>query len=164
MMMKYDNILLAALVLTLAACSGGSGSDPSSNNGHSTIPSDEAIADTSSLSTTEEASTSSLDLIAPDGFDFNATQEVQLQLNISSPAGEQAYVSVFTQYDAAKQMADYDTRVVMMPLPESKQLELNLNVPSYLDELWVEVWYSDKPESPIKTSVNIDSGVLLADL
>jgi hypothetical protein len=162
MMMKYDKILLAALVLTLAACSGGSGS--SSNNGHSTIPTDEAIADSSTLSTTEEASTSSLDLIAPDGFDFNATQEVQLQLNISSPAGEQAYVSVFTQYDGDKQMADYDTRVVMMPLPESKQLELNLNVPSYLDELWVEVWYSDKPESPIKTSVDIDSGVLLADL
>ena len=157
--MKYDKTLLTAWVIfTLVGCSGGSGT----NNDLSTISSDESSSSTTNVS--EQNPTSSLDLVAPEGFNFNATQQVQLQLSISSPAGEQAYVSVFTQYDDTQQMANYDTRVVMMPLPKSNQIELNLNVPSYLEELWVEVWYTDKPDSPIKARVDIHNGILLADL
>ena len=147
-------VLLATLII--AACSDAPSNSRPSNS------SDDSDSGTPHVS--EQNPTSSLDLVAPEGFNFNATQQVQLQLNISSPAGEQAYVSVFTQYDDTQQMANYDTRIVMMPLPESNKIELNVNVPSYLEELWIEVWYTDKPEQPIKTRVRIHAGVLLVNL
>ncbi len=163
--MKYDKIPLiicvALVTFSLIACSGGSGS---SANTDSESLNDKVVSDSAAPDSDELSLTSSLDLVAPEGFDFNATQDVQLQLSIDSPKGDQAYVSVYTSYNPITKMADYDSRIVLMPLPDSNQLELNLNVPSYLDELWVEVWYADEPDYPLKASVSIDSGLLIADL
>ena len=153
-------VLLATFIQI--ACSGGS--SLSSNTDSEPLSNDSIASDSAAPDSDELAITSSLDLVAPDGFDFNATQDVQLQLSIDSPARDQGYVSVYTRYDPITKMADYDSRIVLMPLPDTNQLELNLNVPSYLDELWVEVWYTDEPNSPLKASVNIESGLLIADL
>ncbi len=107
---------------------------------------------------------SSLELAAPEGFHFNATRAVQLRVSIPAPIGKRAYLSVYTHFDAENKMADYQTRVTMLPLPESMQLEVPLNLPSYLDEIWREVWYADQPEHPIKTKVTLNAELISVEL
>ena len=103
----------------------------------------------------QKSSSAAFSLYAPNGFDFSTDFWLDLQFTVSDPAGNQGYISIYTDYDAETGEVNRNSRIVFASLDEMHRYQQPLRLANHIDDLWVEVWYVDNPNQPIKTAVQL---------
>nr|WP_086938472.1 hypothetical protein [Thaumasiovibrio occultus] len=125
------NLFYTMMGVALVGCGGGDGDSPQGGGGPSPTP-------TVTVTQTE-------DLVAPEGFSYNATQAKVLQVDVSSQASGRAHLSVYsayTQNSAGDRVPDYNSRLVSLPLSNG-QAEVELTVANVTNDYLAEIWFYD---------------------
>lgn len=88
--------------------------------------------------------TSTSDLVAPDGFDYNPIESRSLNVDISAHSQQRAYLSVYRHYFEVdgKKIPDYGSRIAAVQL-DSGKASIDLSIADSEDDLLAEIWFYD---------------------
>lgn len=88
------------------------------------------------------------DLVAPDGFDYNPVSTQSIQVDISSYSTDRAFLSIYSKYHQmpdGEYMPVYDSRIVSVPL-SSGQVDMDFSLVTDEGALLAEIWFYDSKE------------------
>lgn len=124
---------------TLVACGGGGGGSDSPSNGSLPTP---ATPEASAPNPVQIEQRSMSELSVPDGFSYQNSSEQSIEINISQFVGENAFVSIYSQYNqlaSGEYQAIASSKVVSSPLLDgmlSTSFSLDGSTTSFLVEIW----------------------------
>lgn len=141
----------------LTACGGGSGG--SSNSGGGGSSSTPTVTETAEVTTPaqENAETrKTSELVVPDDFNYDPTDKLTVDVDISALTSDKAYLSVYSEFDeqGGDFKPDYRHRVSGTPLANGKA-SMELTFPSQNQVLLAEVWFFDGSE-PLQKLITVD--------
>lgn len=155
--MKYLIAMIIGLVLlALAACGGGDGSDGDSSNEGSSTPPPVAFGESDEVPSMH-------DLVVPQDFDYSPVKSGTLSVDISSFSTQRAHLSLYKQFEedsSGNYKASYSSKVASIPLQDGKA-DFEFNVSDSQGDLLAEIWFYDGTK-PIKQVITAkDSNLIL---
>lgn len=139
----------------LTACGGGSGgSDDGGSSSSTPTVTETAEVTTPTQGNAETRKTS--ELVVPDDFNYDPTEKLTVDVDISALSSDKAYLSVYSEFDEQGDgfKPDYRHRISGAPLANGKT-SMELTFPSQNQVLLAEVWFFDGSE-PLQKLITPD--------